>query len=77
LFVIAPGRYYSIRESRGSARLRFCSKALLLDLGTKMADVDFEKTGSVDRNVPRGVPAYRQALNLAWYRAGRKGQNIK
>jgi hypothetical protein len=34
-----------------------------------------------DRNVPckprlvGGVPACRQALNLAWYRAGRKGHH--
>jgi len=39
---------------------------------------------TVDRKVLRpasgrigGVPACRQALNLAWYRAGRKGHNIK
>jgi len=24
-----------------------------------------------------GAPAYRQALNLAWYRAGRKGPHVK
>jgi hypothetical protein len=35
----------------------------------------------LDRNVLHklrlggGAPAYRQALNLAWYRAGRKGHN--
>jgi hypothetical protein len=38
-------------------------------------EVSNRRNDPFDRDVPRGVPAYRQALNPAWYRAGRKGHN--